>query len=219
MITRKKNISMTRGDTLSFAVHFKGLEGQNLDDAYFSCSSNYMSNDYIFIKKLYEGINKEEDESTYPDTYIFRVDPSDTENAAPGLYYYDIEVHINGDVYTVLAGNLLIKPDVTYKPEFFFDNAEYVSNLDASEYFEALDAVSDGFYINDEDYINLAVRMSEEYEVSKNYIRRRFVTHGGNLYRAEVAITNSKIWDENDVYSGDEDPGDKLWYLMAEGVV
>ena len=107
MIVQDTNMSMIRGDTLAFAVEIAGLE-QNLEVAKFSCKKNYSSRDYAFQKTLNDGITKICD-----DKYRVRVAPEDTADLAIGDYVYDLEIRVNGDVYTIMKGRLRLIEDVT----------------------------------------------------------------------------------------------------------
>lgn len=102
-----RDITMVRGDTLAFAFKFQGLN-QALDTAYFSCKANPTDSAYLFQKSLEDGI--EADESG---AYKVRVAPEDTAEIPAGSYYYDLEVGVNDDVYTILIGQLLLRQDVT----------------------------------------------------------------------------------------------------------
>ena len=102
------NITMIKGDTLSFGIEIDGLEGQDLDSAYFTCKEIPTSNNHLFKKSIGNGITKQSDGK-----YIIRVAPADTENATAGMYHYDCEIGINGDVYTIMLGMLEILQDVT----------------------------------------------------------------------------------------------------------
>jgi hypothetical protein len=107
------NIEMVRGDTLAFALQVDFDEdAQNLDTAYFSCKSNYDDFNYVFQKSLNDGI---EIVSTDENSVIYRVRvaPIDTKTIEPGEYFYDMQIGINQDVYTVLRGVLKIENDVT----------------------------------------------------------------------------------------------------------
>lgn len=104
----ESNITMIKGDTLSFGIEIDGLEGQSLDSAYFTCKNVPTSDEYIFRKKLWDGIHNNMD-----GTYTVRVAPADTANVTAGVYYYDLQIGINGDVFTVLLGLLTILQDVT----------------------------------------------------------------------------------------------------------
>lgn len=102
------NITMVKGDTLSFGIEIDGLDGQDLESAFFTCKDVPTSSDFIFKKSLGDGISNNGD-----GTYTVRVVPADTENVTAGSYYYDCQIGINGDVYTILIGLLTILQDVT----------------------------------------------------------------------------------------------------------
>lgn len=101
------NISMVRGDTLSFGMEFEGLN-QDLDSAYFTAKDSYLNPVPLFQKSIGDGITKVE-----TGVYRVRVAPTDTDTATPGTYYYDLQVTLNGDVFTIMKGTLTIDYDVT----------------------------------------------------------------------------------------------------------
>lgn len=98
---------MVRGDTLAFGVEIEGLD-QSLDTCYFSCKTDPNDTEYVFQKSLEDGITVVEQGK-----YRVRVAPEDTENVAPAKYFYDLQIGINGDIYTVLKGKLDITYDIT----------------------------------------------------------------------------------------------------------
>lgn len=100
------NISMVKGNTLAFGIEIEGVD--TLENAYFSCKKSKSDSNYIFQKSLGNGIYKKEDGK-----YIVRAVPEDTENVIPGTYYYDLQIQVNLDVYTVLIGQLEIVEEVT----------------------------------------------------------------------------------------------------------
>ena len=109
----RTNLEMIRGDTLSFAFEVEFDEApQKLEKADFTCKANFDDNDALFHKELEKGINfsKQDGAKLY---YIVRVAPEDTENLEAGMYYYDLQIELNGDVFTVLNGALKIESDVT----------------------------------------------------------------------------------------------------------
>ena len=113
----KKNLDMIRGDTLAFAVKITfDSDVQELDSAYFTCKRNYAEDTPIFQKKLNNGIyvSEETDDGLI---YIVRVAPKDTKDIDAGKYYYDLEIGVNSDVFTILYGVLDIENDVTYGNE------------------------------------------------------------------------------------------------------
>lgn len=108
-----KYIRMTRGDTLSFGVQVYDDAGepfgQDLERAYFTCKSNRSDKRYLFQKSLSDGISK-----VGQGSYVVRVAPSDTADAKPGKYFYDLEIGCNGDVFTIMRGVIEIMQDVTF---------------------------------------------------------------------------------------------------------
>lgn len=101
------NISMVRGDTLAFGVEFVDLD-QDIETAFFSCRRSH-EEDLLFQKSLEDGITKVDETH-----YTVRVAPEDTRNLDAGKYYYDFEVGLNGDIFTILKGVLEIEQDVTF---------------------------------------------------------------------------------------------------------
>lgn len=109
----RTNLEMIRGDTFSFAFEVEFDEDpQKLEKADFTCKANFDDNDALFHKELEKGINfsKQEGNKLY---YIVRAAPEDTKNLEAGMYYYDLSIELNGDVFTILNGSLKIEEDVT----------------------------------------------------------------------------------------------------------
>lgn len=105
-IWEDRYVLMTRGDTLSFGVEIEGLD-QDLDTAFLTCKRNHAES-AVFQKSLGDGITKRE-----TGVYVVRVAPEDTEDLEPGKYYYDLQLGVNGDIFTVLKGVLELERDVT----------------------------------------------------------------------------------------------------------
>ena len=103
-------ITMVRGDTLSFGLEVKDQDGGpiNLSSAYFTCKQNYSDGVYVFLKRLGNGITKSE-----AGKYVVRLAPEDTKTVEPGRYFYDLQIGVAEDVYTVLKGVIEIQMDVT----------------------------------------------------------------------------------------------------------
>lgn len=104
-----RNISMVKGDTLSFGFQIQGLENQEPDAVYFSCKASLEDETYIFQKTLSGGIvmrSYDTENDIY--TYGVRVAPSDTSDEECGRYFYDLSIHVNGDVLTLMRGMLEI---------------------------------------------------------------------------------------------------------------
>lgn len=112
-VAYEENVVMVRGDTMSFGLKVEFDEGvQNLDTAFFTCKSNFDDYDVIFKKSIGDGIEiVGTDEKSV--TYRIRVAPDDTKHLEPGNYYYDFQVGINYDVFTLRKGILKIEQDLT----------------------------------------------------------------------------------------------------------
>lgn len=109
----RKNFEVIKGDTLAFGVEiaFDETPPKNLDSAHFSVKRN-PDDGNLFSKYLNAGVQKckQEGNKLY---YRVRVDPADTEDLEAGFYYYDLEIRVNGDVFTILSGLLIVENDIT----------------------------------------------------------------------------------------------------------
>lgn len=107
IFTKTKNLVITRGDSLIFNFEIVDLQG-TLTSAYFSIKKDYSDAEYAVQKSLSDGIT-----SVETGVYKVRAAPADTAELDLGTYYYDLQINISGDVYTILKGNLKIEYDVT----------------------------------------------------------------------------------------------------------
>ena len=105
-----KNITMVRGDTLSFNVEVTDANGDliEVDSAYFTCKKISTDDLNVFKKALGAGITQDEV------GLIVRVAPEDTRNVSAGQYFYDMQIGIGEDIFTILKGVLEIEQDVSY---------------------------------------------------------------------------------------------------------
>ena len=109
----KTNLEMIKGDTLSFAVEIEfDDKPQELENAFFTCKRNLDDGDVVFQKTLGKGISfrKQERNKMY---YVVRIAPEDTKDIETGHYFYDMQIEINGDVFTILIGALKIRNGIT----------------------------------------------------------------------------------------------------------
>lgn len=104
---RNRPIAMIKGDTVSFNMEFTDLPA-DLDSAYFSAKANYSDNSYTFRKSLGDGIAK-----VSTGVYSVRLAPADTANVTPGRYYYDLQIGVSNDIYTIMFGEINILPEVS----------------------------------------------------------------------------------------------------------
>ena len=109
----KRDISMVRGDTLSFGFQVTGLNGQRPDDIFFSCKEHLEDDSFVFSISLGAGITERSyDVQTDTLTYGVRVAPELTEGVEYGKYFYDLQFDINDDVLTLMKGKLSIEWEV-----------------------------------------------------------------------------------------------------------
>ena len=100
-----ENLTMVRGDTLAFGLEYDGTD-QDLESAYFTVKASANAVDVVAQKSLGFGISK-----TDTGKYVVRLAPEDTREVEPGVYYYDFQVGINGDIFTLMIGALTILQD------------------------------------------------------------------------------------------------------------
>lgn len=123
----KNNIRHVKGDTLAMALIVEGL-GQEFESIYFTCRNNLNDDGVIlFAKSLYNGISLiEYDEEHDIRKYMIRIDPYDTKDLQAGTYFYDEQVAVNGDVFTIMKGKFIIEQDVTRTSEIPYDPELYI---------------------------------------------------------------------------------------------
>ena len=110
----RRDISMIRGDTMSFSFQLKGLEGQRPEDIKFTCKETIEDEEPLFTCVLNESIT----EISYdPEkdllTYRVRVRPYQTAELDLGRFFYDLELKVNGDIITLMTGRFSLEPEIT----------------------------------------------------------------------------------------------------------
>lgn len=108
----RNDIRHVKGDTFSSAMVIENL-GQALDTAYFTCRENLNDDsEALFVKSLNNGITQVEyDEENDIRKYAVRIAPADTSEIQSGTYYYDLEIGVNGDIFTIMKGKFIIEQD------------------------------------------------------------------------------------------------------------
>lgn len=106
------NIRHVKGDTFSCGLVVEDL-GQDDIEIFFTCREN--ANDdssKLFSASLGDGISLvEHDEEKDIRKYAIRIAPDKTKNLQAGTYYYDEEIRVNGDVFTIMKGRFIIEQD------------------------------------------------------------------------------------------------------------
>lgn len=112
----KNNIRHIKGDTFSSALVVENL-GQNLDSVYFTCRDSLNEDSSVlFEKSLNNGISLVENDSENDiRKYAIRIAPSDTKNLQSGSYFYDLQVNVNGDIFTIMKGKFILEQDSSRK--------------------------------------------------------------------------------------------------------
>lgn len=104
------SLCMVRGDTSKIGICLKNLETEP-DAIYMTVKRTISDEEPSFQKSLGNGI--QQDESEEGRKYFIIIEPEDTQTLTPAIYVYDIEITVNGDVFTPITGRLVLVPDVT----------------------------------------------------------------------------------------------------------
>lgn len=107
---QNQNITMVKGDTLQFNVQVfdENHDPMTVDSAFMTCKKRPSSNDKVFQKSLENGISQS-------DGMIYvRVAPEDTQETDAGQYFYDFQIGIGQDRFTIMIGILSLEQDVTF---------------------------------------------------------------------------------------------------------
>ena len=105
-----QNITMTKGDTVSFNVEVRDDYGDvvTVDTADFTCKKRFHGEEVVFHKYLNSGITQADG------LLLVRIAPEDTADLDEGLYFYDMQIGLGADRYTILKGVLTIEQNVSY---------------------------------------------------------------------------------------------------------
>ena len=125
----KNDIKHVRGDTLSHPIFIENLH-QDVESIYFTCRDSLNDNSEVLIEKsLNNGITyMYYDEETDTRTYTVRIAPEDTKDIQAGTYYYDEQIAVNGDVFTIMKGRFIIEQDATRKTVTPEDPEKYIKD-------------------------------------------------------------------------------------------
>lgn len=102
-----QDIEMVRGDTLCFCFNLEGLDSTPI--FYFTCREK-PDGDMLFQSS--DVVLEEEEDGVQ--TYSVSVDPDLTADLDTGTFYYDLRMHLDEDVVTLMRGRLNLLWDVTY---------------------------------------------------------------------------------------------------------
>lgn len=104
-----ENITMTKGDTVAFNCQVMDGNGQpmTVDTATFTCKKR-LTGEPIFQKTIGAGIVQSDGLMT------IRIAPEDTREVDEGIYFYDFQIGVDADIFTIMKGNFTIEWDATY---------------------------------------------------------------------------------------------------------
>lgn len=105
--TITRNFDKYRGDT--FAIRIKPTDSEYVpDELHLSCKKRKSDTNYVFHKTIANGgVTLDSD-----GWYTLKATPTDMD-LQQGQYHYDVQWDYNDDVFTVMAGMLTIREDVT----------------------------------------------------------------------------------------------------------
>ena len=117
-----KNLQMVVGDTESFGFELSDSQGGaiTLNTAYFSCKNNAQDSTYVFQKSLNNGIT-----AAGNNQFIVRIAPEDTALLNPGQYWYDLEIGVDNDIFTIFRGVLELVPEITDPNSIVYTSVEW----------------------------------------------------------------------------------------------
>ena len=123
----KNNIRHVKGDTFSHPIFVEGLK-QDIESIYFTCRDGLNDDsEILFEKSLNNGITfMYYDEEKDIRTYVVRISPSDTKDLQAGTYFYDEQVEVNSDVFTIMKGRFILEQDATRKVDVPDDPELYI---------------------------------------------------------------------------------------------
>lgn len=109
-----RDITMVRGDTMSFGFEVQGLGGELPTAVIFTAKDGAESSSPLFTLDLTNTITiRDYDSETDVYTFALRLPPEKTYDLNLGRYFYDLEIQVNYDVFTILRGRLELVADIT----------------------------------------------------------------------------------------------------------
>lgn len=110
----KRDLTMIKGDTLSFGFQIQGLGETAPTSIDFTCKNTPEDSEALFALSLNDGIvlrSYDAEEDVY--TYGVRIPPSMTEDLDTGRYFYDLQLTANDDILTLMIGRLTLEHQIT----------------------------------------------------------------------------------------------------------
>ena len=162
------NIRHVKGDTFSCAMEIDEL-GQDLESVYFTCRDSLNDDsELLFEVSLGNGITLvEHDQENDIRKYAIRIPPSATKDLQSGTYYYDLQIGVNSDIFTVMRGEFILEQEATQDTAPAPDPEAYIKVI--------LDQ------INGEVIGTTVVNKTDYLAETKSLIRTNINNFGGNI--------------------------------------
>lgn len=108
------DLTFTRGDTKSIAIDLVDKQGKRIiltdgDQLYMTVKKNSRDEDFLFQKKIGNGIEKNEEGK-----YVITIFAEDTNNLDYGTYGYDIELKSDNVVKTLGIYEITLTEEFTH---------------------------------------------------------------------------------------------------------
>lgn len=206
----RRDITMIQNDTLSFAFQVQGLKGQTPNNIVFTCKETIETSNDLFSVDLSNNItlrDYDEDQDIY--TYVVRIPPALTENIALGRYFYDLQLTVNYDIFTLMKGRLTIEYQITggsVEPE-----PQYESGDDVLYPVDDIPVGTVKLYT--EEYVNELIRKLQEITDSENQVTISGASAVAETIQEQITEVSEAI---NTVYGTPSAPNIPLSQMARE---
>lgn len=110
----ERDIFIVQGDTCAFGFQLQGTKGQEPSSIILTCRESIEADDALFGVSTVDTIDlRGYDEATDTFTYGVRIPPYLTQDIPLGRYFYDLQIAINEDVFTLMRGRFSVEYQVT----------------------------------------------------------------------------------------------------------
>ena len=143
------NFDVIRGDTINiqFEIESDTVLDLESDSFLITFSLKKAATDTAYVLQK----NKSAVTKIADNVFILRIAPEDTTYLVPGFYYYDIQLQIGDDIYTIALGKLNLNIDITRPPvelpEFLYpdiDGDGLVTTNDSTMVLDAYASIQTG---------------------------------------------------------------------------
>lgn len=129
------NIDMIRGDTVNiqFEIESDTVLDLSSDDFDVTFSLKQAATDTTYVFQKHKSAVTEISENNF----VLRIAPDDTAELIPGYYFYDLQLGIGDDIYTIALGMFQIIRDITLPavplPDFVYPDINDDGTVDQTD--------------------------------------------------------------------------------------